>query len=331
MSETILVTGGTGYVAGWCIVELLKRGYRVRATLRRAAAEHGVRAAIASQVDAGERLSFVLADLDRDAGWDAAMAGCAGVLHVASPLGAAGAQDLLTPARDGTLRVLAAATRAGVHRIVMTSAAAAARVERDGAWHSDEALWPAPMPTDPYRLSKIAAERAAWDFMAARGATERLTTVLPAAVFGPLLPGQPQGSVQVIQRLLDGRPPAVPRLGFAVVDVRDLARLHVDALASPAAAGQRFIAAGDYLWLGDMAALLRSRLGGRATRVPRRTMPDWVFRLLALALPPLRMLTADLGRVSHPSADKARRLLAFAPRPAAETVLDCAHSLLAAR
>ncbi|MDH0864453.1 NAD-dependent epimerase/dehydratase family protein [Mitsuaria sp. GD03876] len=337
MMERVLVTGGNGFVAGWCVVELLRRGYRVRATVRGAGREAAMRAAIASQAGEAahdrERLEVAVADLLSDDGWDAAMTGCRYVLHVASPLGAKTPKDLdalLVPARDGTLRVLAAALRAGVERVVMTSAAAAARAERDGRVRIDETLWPDPaVRQDPYRASKVAAERAAWQFMGERGATSRLTTVLPGAVFGPVLSRDGWGSVQVIQRMLAGRPPAVPRLGFAVVDVRDLAVLHVAAMTSPAAAGQRFLATHEFLWMSDIATHLRQALGARAAKVPTRRMPDVVFRLLALAMPPLRMLAADLGRVHHPAADKARRLLGFAPRPGVETVVDCARSLLA--
>lgn len=335
MPETVLVTGGTGFIAGWCIAELLRRGYAVRATVRSLSREPAVRAAIAPVVEADktrDRLTVVAADLTDDAGWDAALAGCDYVLHVASPLGwenPRDANELIVPAREGTLRVLRAATRAGVRRVVMTSAAAAARPRVGTDIVSDETVWsdPADPQFDPYRLSKILAERAAWEFMAGTTGRTTLTTILPGAVFGPVLTKDSLGSARVIQRLLQGRPAGIPRLGFSVVDVRDLADLHIGAMTSPAAAGQRFIAVGDFMWMQDIARTLRSALGPRARRVPTRGLPDVVVRLLSVFIPPLRRFTPDLGRTNRLTSDKARRLLGFSPRPGTTTVIDCAESL----
>jgi len=331
--QTVLVTGGAGFIAGWCIVELLTRGYRVRATVRSAAREADIRAAIARQVDAGGRLEFVIADLTRDDGWDEAVTGCDYVLHVASPLGGGAAKDaatLIAPAREGTQRVVRAAVRAGVKRIVMTSAAAAARPPLDSGRVSDESVWAD--PTDPqfdgYRVSKILAERAAWDLVSALGAANRLTTVLPGAVFGPVLSNDNLGSVRIIQRLLDGRPPALPRLGFAIVDVRDLAELHVRAMTSADAGGHRFLAAGEFMWMEDIARTLKSELGPRAARVPTRRLPDVVFRLAASLVSDLRSLAPLLGKVTSVKAEKARRLLQFVPRPVSTTIVDTAASLI---
>jgi nucleoside-diphosphate-sugar epimerase len=332
---TVLVTGGTGFIAGWCIVELLKRGYAVRTTVRALAKEAAVRAAVASVVDAGDRLRIVAADLTNDDGWDAAVAGCDYVLHVASPLGGDTARDanaLVAPARDGTLRVLRAATAAGITRVVMTSAAAAARPPLASNRASDETVWadPADPQFDAYRVSKILAERAAWDFMSGRAPATTFTTILPGAVFGPVLTRENLGSVKIIESLLDGRPAGLPRLGFSIVDVRDLADLHVRAMTAPEAAGQRFIAAGDFMWMEDIARTLRSRLGARAAKVPTRRLPDLVFRLVSLFQPNLRALTPLLGRRPGLTTEKARRVLGFAPRPAEATVVDCAERLLAA-
>jgi nucleoside-diphosphate-sugar epimerase len=332
MAETVLVTGGTGYIALWCITGLLERGYQVRTSVRNWSKESEVRAAVAAETGNTDRLAFVVADLTDDRGWDNAMNSCDYVLHVASPLGdgASGSPDsLIAPARDGTLRVLRAATKAGVKRVVMTSAAAAARTPKSSEAVSDETVWAdADDPRfDAYRRSKILAERAAWDFMWKNGPTE-FTTILPGAVFGPTLLRGNRGSVQVIAGLLHGRPPALPRLGFWIVDVRDLADLHIRAMTSPAAAGQRFIAANDFMWMEDVATVLRAELGDRARKVPTRRMPDAVVRFLALFMPPLRGLTAELGRRNELTSAKARRVLGFAPRPAITTVVECAQSLL---
>jgi nucleoside-diphosphate-sugar epimerase len=332
MAQTVLVTGATGFVGGWCVVELLKRGYAVRAALRDPAKEGAVRAMAQAGGADPTLLRVCKADLTDDAGWDEAAKGCSYVLHVASPLQSDSAADpasFIGPARDGTLRVLAAATRAGVRRVVMTSAAAAARVPiKSKKKISDETVWADPSEPrfDAYRRSKILAERAAWDFMA--GKTTEFTTILPGAVFGPVLATDRLGSVGIIAGLLRGRPSRLPKLGFWIVDVRDLALLHVTAMTVPEAAGERFIAAGEFLWFCDVAKTLRARLGRRASKVPVRALPNFVARLLALFSPQLRSLAPELGRRNPLTAEKARRLLGFAPRPAADTLADCARSLI---
>jgi nucleoside-diphosphate-sugar epimerase len=329
MTETVLVTGGTGYVAGWVIVELLNRGYAVRTTVRSEARARAVRDAVSTQV-ADPEIGFAVADLIGDEGWDAAVAGVDYVLHVASPLG--GDHDLLGPARDGTLRVLRAATGAGVKRIVMTSAANAASPSsyaQEGT--TDETLWTD--PSDPtltaYRRSKTEAEKAAWDFMASYDGPAELTTILPGAVFGPILSTANLGSVRIVERLVKGAMPGTPRIGLEVVDVRDLASLHVTAMTSPEAAGQRFLATGEFVWMREIAADLRSGLGAAGRRVPTRQLPDFVVRFTALFDASLRSITVSLGRRNRHSTDKAKRLLGWQPRPAADTVVDCARSLVA--
>jgi nucleoside-diphosphate-sugar epimerase len=331
------VTGGTGFVAGWCIVELLQRGYAVRTTVRSPSKEAAVRQTVARAADAGDRLAVFVADLTKDEGWDAAVAGCDYVLHVASPLGGDQRDDadaLIGPARDGTLRVLRAATSAGVKRVVMTSSTAAATPATPSAGNvSDETVWTdlTDQSINAYRRSKVLAERAAWDFMSGhmsdQAGSTTLTTILPVAVFGPLLSAGNAGSVEVIQRLLTGRPPVLPHFGFNIVDVRDLADLHIRAMTSPAAAGERFIAAGDFMWLSDIAQTLRSKLGKRAAKVPTRGVPDFVVRVLARFVPALRTLTPLLGRKLIFSSAKARRVLDFSPRPAATTVVDSGLAL----
>jgi len=330
---TVLVTGGTGYVAGWCLEELLKRGYDVRTTVRTRAKAESVRQAVATETDPGDRLTFAVADLTSDDGWKEAMDGCDYVLHVASPLGVHGAKDpdaLIVPARDGTLRVLAAATAAGVKRVVMTSAANASSPSSyrdDGV--SDETLWTDPDDTTllPYRRSKTVAERAAWDFMADHEGPTTLTTILPGAVFGPVLDASNLGSVQIIGRLLNGMP-GTPRIGFEIVDVRDLADVHLRAMTAPEAAGQRFLATGEFFWMHDMALALRAGLGDAAAKVPTRNLPNLAIRVSALFDSTLREIMPALGRRHRHSTEKAQRLLGWRARPARETVVACAKSLI---
>lgn len=327
MAETVLVTGGTGFVGGWAIVEFLKRGYQVRATVRSLAKEAALRRAIATQVDPGDRLQLVAADLDADTGWAEAMVGCAYVLHIASPLGHGGDKGLVETARDGTLRVLKAAVDAGVRRVVLTSSTAACTPAKHLAGAIDETDWTDEAQPDlsEYRRSKVIAERAAWAFMA--GQATELVTILPGAIFGPVLsPGQ-AGSVDIIRRLLKGQPPALPRLAFNITDVRDLADLHVRAMTAPGAAGQRFIALGDALWYPQAAQVLRERLGEKAAKVPRKKLPDIAFRGLAMVNPQMKALLPLLGRTQKFSTEKARAVLGYAPRPAPDTIADCGASL----
>jgi nucleoside-diphosphate-sugar epimerase len=334
MNETVLVTGGRGFVAGWCIVGLLEQGYRVRATLRSLSQETGVRDAIRAGVDPGDRLSFEVADLTADGGWKEAADGCRYVLHVASPLGSdasAGSDALLAPARDGTLRVLAAALAARVERVVMTSACAAATplmASPDSV--TDETVWSD--PDDPsmtaYRKSKVVAERAAWEFMDDRGARDSLTTILPGAVFGPVLSTDALGSVQVIGRLVGGKFAGNPRVGFEVVDVRDLADAHIRAMTCAEAGGERIIAAGEFMWTSEISAVLRDALGDDGRRLPTRNLPNSVVRVAARFDPGVKAIVPTLGRKHLHSSAKAQRLLGWEARPAAQTVIGCARDLI---
>lgn len=321
-------------MAGWTIAELLKQGYQVRTTLRDMAKAESVKAAVGRTGAPTENLGFTVADLTKDEGWDEAAAGCTYVLHVASPLGNEAPRDLdalVAPARDGTLRVLKAAVKAGAKRVVMTSSGAAATpLAKKKLKVADETIWTD--PSDPainaYRKSKVLAERAAWDFMKEHGGKTEFTTILPAGIFGPVLTKSGLGSVQLIQGLLKGTPSAIPHIGFNMIDVRDVAAIHVIAMAAPEAAGERFIAAGEFMWMNDVAAILRDKLGDKAAKVPTKSMPSFAVRLLALFSARLRSIVPNLDRSLSFSSEKAHRLLGFTPRPAVETVVDCAESLL---
>lgn len=331
--ETVLVTGGSGYIGGWCIIPLLQQGYTVHTTVRSLSREAEVRARLGTQAPT-DKLSFFAADLMSDAGWDQAAEGCAYVLHVASPLGVGGAtpEQLIPPARDGAVRAIRAAIKAGAKRVVMTSSVAAASPPNDSAAPStDEHTWtdPAGKGVSPYSQSKTIAERAAWDLIGKEGGSTTLATVNPALVLGPVLGPDYSESVQVIERLITGRVPGVPRLGFNLVDVRDVADLHLRAMLAPEAAGQRFIAAHDFLWMGEIAEILRERLGDKAAKVPTRHLPDFVLRLVALFDKDLKEVTPGLGRKRNFSSVKAQSMLGWAPRPVADSIVDCAQSLIA--
>lgn len=334
MVDKVLVTGGTGYVARACIVALLEKGYDVRTTVRDLGKQHVVRDAIEGGTSARGKLEFVVADLLADEGWDAAVTGCRYVLHVASPLGLAGATEdqMIETARGGTLRVLAAAARNKVERVVMTSAAnASSPVSYEEEGVTDETLWTDPDAPGliPYRRSKTLAEKAAWEFIEREGAGCTLTTILPGAVFGPILSADNLNSVQVIGRMLRGEMPGIPRIGFEIVDVRDLADIHVRAMVSPEAAGQRFLATGEFMWMPDIAQTLRETCGEGAAKVSTHVLDDEQVRQMAQDNAAFREIAVALGRKNRHSIEKAERILGWIPRPARETVADCGGSLIA--
>lgn len=336
--QTVLVTGGSGFLGGWCVVEALRSGYRVRTSVRDLAREQEVREGVATQLDAGERLEVVRADLNQDQGWAEAVAGCDFVLHVASPFPRRqpkNADELIVPAREGTLRVLRASLDAGVQRIVATSSVAAVRNDRGGALHGERKLteedWSDPdgPHMTPYARSKVLAERAAWDLMRERGQEQRLVTIQPGAIVGPVLGRDRSYSLQAIARLLAGQMPGLPNLGFAFSDVRDVAKLHVTAMTAPECGGQRLPAAGEFLWFSDVARILRERLGKDARKVPTRRVPDWMVRAMGLVDPEVRSVSDELGWKTLFSWENAHRRAGWSPRPVEETIADCARSLLA--
>jgi dihydroflavonol-4-reductase len=333
--STVLVTGGTGFLGGWCVVQALERGHLVRTTVRDLSRESAVRQAISKAgVDPGERLTVVTADLTSDEGWADAVAGCRYVLHVASPFPPEQPKDpdeLIVPARDGALRVLRAALDAGVERVVMTSSVAAIRGTRQSSESAPftEADW-----TDgndaqrtPYVRSKTIAERTAWDLVRDAGAEDTLAVINPGAIIGPPLSDDRSTSLQAIQRLLDGMP-AMPRLGFTFVDVRDVADLHLRAMTDRAAGGERFIAADEFLWTADVAKVIRERLGDAAPKVPTRVAPNLIVRAMSLVDGGIRPFVSDLGKRQWMSSDKARRTLGWTPRPIEDSIEDTARALI---
>jgi len=333
-----LVTGGTGFLGGWCIASLLDQGYDVRTTVRDPARERSVRDAVAvAGVDPGSRLTVLSADLTSDAGLADAVAGCRYVLHVASPFPPVQPKDpdeLIIPARDGALRVLRAALDAGVDRVAMTSSIAAVRSARQSSETAPytEADWTDGEDTSrtPYMRSKTLAEQAAWQHVRTAGAQDRLATINPGTIIGPALSDDHSYSLLPIQRLLSGMP-AAPQLGFTFVDVRDVAELHVRALTDPAAGGERFIATDRFLWFSEVAAILRERLGAAAERVPTRVAPNLLVRAMSLFDGSLRPVVGDLGKRSWFSSEKARATLGWTTRPVQDSVEDCARSLIGDR
>lgn len=336
MGTRVLVTGATGYIAGFCIAELLDHGYAVRATVRDLDAT-GSRAHLTELAGrTGGELEFVAADLDRDEGWAAAVAGCDHVLHVASPLppaAPADADELIRPAVEGTRRVLNAAAASGtVRRVVLTSSTAAitAGRERDDDTVRTEADWSVPERSPAYPRSKTLAERAAWDLVRdlPDGRSLELVVVNPGMVTGPLQRAAVGTSSELILRLLAGSLPGLPRLGFSLVDVRDVAVAQRLALETPAAAGNRYVLAGEQVWVREIAGILAEEFGPRGYRVPRRPLPYWLLWLVARFDPTVRMTLYLVGRRERVSAAKARCELSWTMRPYRETIVDAAASMI---
>ncbi|MCA0046596.1 aldehyde reductase [Mesorhizobium sp. B283B1A] len=334
--ELVLVTGGSGFLGAHCILALLKAGYRVRTTVRSAKRQADVLAMLkAGGAEPGGSLSFAIADLMIDAGWPQAVAGCDYVLHVASPFPPGVPKhedDLIVPAREGALRVLRAARDAGVKRVVLTSSFAAigyGKLPPDGRPFTEESWTDPTGKVSAYVKSKTLAERAAWDFIAAEGSGLELAVVNPVGIFGPVLGADHSTSTEFVQRMMNGAMPGLPRLSFGVVDARDVADLHVRAMIDPAARGERFLAvSGDFMTVREIAQTLKTRLGGSASRVSTRQLPDWLVRIVGLFNPEAAQLVAELGKVKNATGAKAVRMLGWAPRSREEALAATGESLI---
>ena len=331
MAGKVFVSGGSGYIAGFLIRQLIAEGWTVHTSIRDLAKEATVRASLA--VD-DSKLKFFAADLTSDAGWAEAMAGCSHVAHVASPLPSNAPKsddELIVPARDGALRALKAAKAAGVKRFVMTSSMAAIAYGHGRSKSVfTEADWTDPTSPDAYAYvrSKTIAERAARDWVAAEGGEMEFVTVNPSLVLGPLQSGDFSTSLEAIKKLLEGSMPGLPNFGFGIVDVRDVADMHVRCLTMPDMAGERFICSGPFLMMADVAAILRSGLGQQARKVPKRKLPDWVMRLVGRFDPVVRQVLGELGNVRDTDISHARTKLGWHPRPPEESVLDTARDMI---
>ena len=334
---TVLVTGGSGFVALHAISQLLNQGYRVRATMRSLSKQTEVTNALRrSGITALEHLQFVETDLSNDKNWDQAMQGCSYVLHIASPIHLQIPKDeneMIRPAVDGTLRVLRAAKKAGVKRVVMTSNFGAV-----GYSHHDrtkiitEESWTNPdeKGLSAYNKSKVLAEQAAWTFIEKEGNPMELAVINPVGIFGKALNKNLSSGHELLKRILDGSMKAIPNMTISIVDVEDLADLHLRAMVHPDAAGQRFLAlSGGVMTLPDIAAFLKSELGERGKSISTRRLPDWVVRMAALISPTARNLVPQLGRYRDASNEKARQVLGWEPRSNEKALLGTADSLFA--
>jgi len=335
--KTVLVTGASGFIAKPIVLELLNAGYRVVGSLRtesrRGEVRNAVRPQLASTADLDRRLRFVTLDLDNDDGWFDAMSGVDVLMHTASPLPMKQPRDeneLVRPAVDGTLRALRAADAAGIRRVVLTSSTAAvtnapSKADSEKFDESDwsDASWPG---ITPYTKSKTLAERAAWDFVGSKAPGMELTTINPCLVLGQPLDDHYGTSLRLVERLLRGRDPVLPKVGLGVVDVADVAAMHVRAIDRPGAAGKRIIGAAEFMWLAEIAGLLKAEYPRK--RIPLRTAPDLLIRLIGMFDRSIRSIVPLLGRRQELHNARARTLLDMDFIPAAESVRAAARYIM---
>lgn len=331
----VLVTGASGFVGKWTVIELLRAGYRVRGTLRAPGKAEGVRATVAALAgeDAADRLQLVICDLMADAGWAEAMQGVTAVMHVAAQIMAEEPKDpnvVIRPAVEGTERVLRFAHDAGIERVIITSSIATVgyglghttgkRTYTEADYTNLDAMrwrW-------AYCVGKTLAERAAWTFAAINDM--QLTTIHPGMILGPAADADTSISLSLVSGLMDGTTPAMPSNGFCVVDVRDVAEMHVAALQSPDAIGQRYLATGPYLPFPEVAKILRKAYPDSSVTI--RVVPDWIIRLLAFFGGPTRQIINDIGNEKHFDGSKGRALLGHDYRSPEQATLSAAESLI---
>ncbi len=333
-STKILVTGANGFIGLHTVLHFLKAGYNLCATVRTKDQGESVRQTIAKHTDT-HKLEFIHADLMRDEGWDQAATGCDFVLHLASPFPTDAPKDeneLILPAREGTLRVLRAAQKAGVKRVVLVSSVAAITGghERENRTF-DESDWTDIGKTDyAYAKSKTLAEQAAWEFVNSpenRSGME-LVSVNPSNVFGPVLDNRRHTSTEWFATLLLHQVPGLTRTQLNLVDVRDLVEMIEKAMTTPEAASKRFIANGASISLHKFALLLDKNFASRGYRVPTRVLPNWLVRFFAIFVPKTKPVVDMLGWDYSMSTEQARSILGWQARPYEETILSMAESLI---
>jgi nucleoside-diphosphate-sugar epimerase len=326
-NTTVLVTGVSGFLGGHVALQLLQRRYRVRGTLRRMSSAWET---MSRFQPFAENLSFVEADLDHDRGWAEAVSGCDYVIHTASPFPSGAVRDeagLIRTARDGALRVLWAAHEGKVQRVVLTSSIAATN-HGSGRAPFSEKDWTdvGSKRATPYYKSKTLAERAAWEFAEEHGLP--LAVINPGLILGPLMANDIGSSVGLIWKLMNGKFTRLPRYGCSVVDVRDVALAHLQAMIEPTAAGQRFIVGGRVLSMKDLSLALAKSFPLYESQLPTAELPDWFVRILAFVDADARTIVHELGRDLSVDTSKAKSMLQWRPRSEEETIRDCGQSLI---
>jgi nucleoside-diphosphate-sugar epimerase len=331
----VLVTGANGFVGKWTVVELLRSGFSVRGSVRSESRAEAVRRAVVAEVgeDALARMSFVRLDLMHDRGWAEAMAGVDAVAHVAAQIVAEEPKDMevvVGPAVDGTERVFRHAIAAGIKRIVMTSSIATVGYGhghvRGRQVYSEEHFTnlDGMKFTWAYCIGKTRAEKAAWAY--ARAEELELTTIHPGAILGPALDDDASISLGMVTGLLDGSTPAMPSNGFSIIDVRDVAALHVAALQQPESIGQRYLATAGYVPFPEVGRILMDAYPER--RITQKIVPDWIIKLLARFGGPTRQIINDIGNEKHYAREKGEGLLGRAFISESDAILASAESAI---
>lgn len=333
MTDLVLVTGLSGYIASHVTAGLLQQGYAVRGTVRnKMKGELVVETLAASGIDTSN-LELFEADLGEDAGWKDAVKDCRFVQHIASPFpleAPANREALVADARGGAMRVVEQALGAGAERVVMTSSMVAMMGQPDRGDHMrvKESDWSDPdwRPLTAYPVSKTRAERAIWDYANAQNVKDRVTTICPGLVFGPDRYNNGGASLGIIKGLFSGQFPMMPRIAYPIIDVRDCASLHIKAMTAEAAGGRRLIAASNTLWISDIAKLLKDAYP--EAKLPTREMSNWLVKIVGIFDQSVKSIVPDVGTFHEADASYVTNLTGVMPRPAKDAVLAAAQSLI---
>jgi dihydroflavonol-4-reductase len=333
-NKRVLLTGVTGFLGSHTAVQLLEKGYEVVGTLRSADRIKSIREIIGKHTTNVSNLTFVEADLnDRDI-WFQVTQNMDYVQHVASPFPRAlprNEDDLIHPAKSGTLNILKAASENKVKRVVITSSVAAivyGKTKKDLSKVFNEDDWTCESnkkDSTPYFRSKTVAEKAAWDFLDKDHSGMELTTILPGAILGPVLEEDFGTSANMVIKILDGSSPALPKIGFDIVDVRSVADLLIKAMEMPQAANKRYIASSGYLTFKEVAMMLKQQYPHR--KIPTSELPNFIVRILSNFDASLKPILIDLGIKRKINISKATKELQWQPLPVQESVRSCAKSI----
>lgn len=334
-NSTVLLTGVSGFLGSHTTIQLLEKGYKVIGTLRNMKRAEALKAVLARHTSYIENLRFVEADLNDENIWSKLTKGVDYVQHIASPFPRElpkKEEDLVVPAKNGTLNVLKAASANGVKRVVVTSSTGAiiygkSKNERSGTFN--EAHWTNisnRKDSTPYFRSKTIAEKAAWDFIKKDDSGLEIATVCPGAILGPVLEEDFGTSANIVIKLMDGSSPALPDLGFDIVDVRSVADLQIRAMELPQAANQRYGGSADFMKFKEVAQVLKEAYPKK--KIPSAGMPDFAVRLFSYIDKSIQPILIDLGVERNVDNSKARKELGWNPLSSREAILSCAKSVL---
>lgn len=333
MTDTVLVTGVSGFIASHVTAKLLSEGYAVRGTVRNKDKGQRIVDALAAKGNDTSKLELVEADLGDDAGWKDAVQDCRFVQHIASPFPFDAPTDreaLVPAARAGAMRVIEQAIGAGAERVVMTSSMVSMMGQPGRGNHMlvKEDDWSDPdwRPLTAYPVSKTRAERAVWDYVESQNLKDRLTTVCPGLVFGPDTYDNGGASLAIIKGLFAGAFPMIPRIAYPIVDVRDCASIHIKAMTARDVGGRRLMAAANTLWISEISGILAKAYP--QAKLPTRIMPNVLVKMAALFDTSIKSIVPDIGTFHEADAAYVSSLTGVIPRPAKDAVLAAAESLI---